>query len=37
VERKEHDHGENYLYIYKDAGNMDCMQGTIHAMDEKTL
>jgi hypothetical protein len=26
-----------YVYIYKDAGNMDCMQGTNHAMDEKTL
>jgi hypothetical protein len=35
---KEHDHGENYfLYIYKDAGNMDYMQGTNHEMDEKTL
>jgi hypothetical protein len=25
------------FYIYKDAGNMDCMQGTNYAMDEKTL
>jgi hypothetical protein len=25
------------FYIYKDAGNMDYMQGTNHAMDEKTL